>query len=109
MSNNNPQAQFEKTHIQVSLTHLRPFYASGTPDLEILADVLSDGKGALTPEALLTYAKSRKQFSTANVMQTFQASKYKVAGSLAALSRSKKIEKLPELDPNGYSFYRFLK
>jgi hypothetical protein len=102
--------EVQSNRIKLALTSLRPHYEPGTPDLEILSMVLQNGNGDLTPESLEAYAKKKKAFSTADVMQHFQVGKYKVAGSLASLTRQGKI-KLAEkkTDANGYSQYVWVK
>jgi hypothetical protein len=96
--------------IKAALIKLRPHFDAGTPDLEILSQVLRNGHGECCPETVEAFAvKMRdKKFSTADVMQFFQVSKYKVAGSLAALSGAGKIRKTGELDDNGYSVYEWV-
>lgn len=98
----------EKKNVQTSLKNLRPHFPKGTPDLEILAELLRNGESELTPAKLLEFAKSKKRFSTADAMQAFQAGKYKVAGSLASLSGQRRIEKTADVDANGYSVYVYV-
>ena len=50
-----------------------------------------DTSGSMQEDGKIDQAKKALKFSTGDVMQHFQASKYKVAGALAALSRSKVI------------------
>ncbi len=97
----------ETKTIKSSLAKLRSCFPGGTPDLEILSQVLSAGHGECNPEALEAFATRKKEFSTADVMQHFQVSKYKAAGSLAALSGAGLIKKTGEQDENGYTCYKW--
>lgn len=93
----------ERATIEASLEKLRPFFP-GQPDVEILSIVLQNGTGECSPATVKAYAKRRKHFTTADVMQYFQVSKYKVAGALAALRGQKIIEPDdPKKVKDGYS------
>lgn len=105
--NHNPAVAAEVGHIKTALQNLRTHFPGGTPDLEILSAVLQNGHGTCSPKTVEAFAQQRGTFSTADVMQHFQVSKYKVAGALAALTRSKVIEKQGETDANGYSTYTY--
>jgi hypothetical protein len=96
----------ERKQIQTILKTLRKNFPKGTPDLEILSAVLSDGDEC-NPDGVARFARSVKRFTTADVMNHFQVGKYKVAGSLAALTRAGKIERVESSDPSGYSSYRW--
>lgn len=108
MSTQTQTIEMQTKQIKAALTKLRPLFEPGTPDLEILSSVLQNGHGACTPASVEVFARRSKVFSTADVMQHFQASKYKVAGSLAALTRAGKIKAEEEPDPNGYSRYTWI-
>jgi hypothetical protein len=82
----------ERAHITQSLATLRPIFPHGTPDVEILSQILRNAE-ELSPKVLGKFARSKKRFTTANVMQHFSCSKYKAAGSLAPLVKAQLIEK----------------
>jgi hypothetical protein len=98
----------EKKHIETILKGLRPKVTPKTPDLEILAEVLRGGGETCSPETLAKFARSKKRFTTADVMQHFSVGKYKVAGALAALRRAGKIEPGPVEEKNGYSIWTWV-
>ena len=91
--------------IKAALMKLRSHFNAGTPDLEILSQVLQNGNVGCSPATLEAFASKTKTFSTADVMQHFQVGKYKVAGSLASLTGARKIKKTGDVDDNGYSLY----
>jgi hypothetical protein len=112
----------EKAHIELALQALRPLFP-GKPDLAILAKVLRDETnepsnsvevdtvsppdgGTLNPEMLEKFARERKTFKTSQVMEHFGVTKFKAAGSLAALTRAKKLR--PDgKDRDGHSQWRW--
>lgn len=86
----------EKAHIEQSLRALRPLFPD-LPDTEVLATVLRNGKEC-NPEAVAAYIRKHRKCSTSDLMQHFTVSKFKIAGSTAALSRHKLIKKTgPEM------------
>lgn len=96
----------ERKQIQNVLRGIRKQFTPGTPDLEILSAVLSDTE--CNPENVAAFVRGRRRFTTADVMTHFQVGKYKVAGSLAALSRAGQIERIEKTDDSGYSAYRWV-
>ena len=92
----------ERQQIERTLKSLRQHFTPGTPDLEILSQVLQTGPEC-NPKTVEAFARAKKRFSTADVMQHFQVSKYKVAGSLAALRRAGKIEPAETTDDSNYT------
>ena len=97
----------EKQKVETVLKGLRSKFSPKTPDLEILATVLRGSGEICTPETVEKFARARKTFSTADVMQHFQVSKYKVAGSLAALRRANKLSP-GESTKDGYSTWMWV-
>lgn len=66
-----------------SLRNLFP----GESDLSILSTLLTNYSEALTPETLTSFAKQKKSFTTADLLNEFHVSPQKAAGSLAVLTR----------------------
>ncbi len=101
----------EKSHIELALRKIRPYFDASMPDLEILAVVLRNGHGDCTPDTLAAFAEAQGSFTTGEAMQYFQVGKYKIAGCLAPLTRTGKITKLSKLpgdDENSYSRYAWV-
>lgn len=96
--------QAETAQIKQALTRLRPLFPAGTPDLDIIAGVLRNGE--CNPKTVGKYARSRKRFSTADVMQHFQADKSRVAASLATLKRDGVIETIERR--NGFTVFAWV-
>ena len=84
--------EIERKKVEAVLAPLRTKFPANTPDVEILAAVLQGESGPCNPQTVEAFAKGKKRFSTADVMQHFSVGKYKVAGALAALRRANKIE-----------------
>lgn len=102
MSLNSVLAQ-ETRAIQASLKKLRPHFP-GKPDSEILTTLLQNGAGVCSPDTVEAFAKQKKRFSTADVMQHFSVDKYKVAASVAVLRAAGKLEpNEPKKDEHGFS------
>lgn len=94
----------ERSHLDVTLTRLRPLFP-GAPDLEILQQVLQSGNCVCSPETVLHFARNAQSFFTSDVMQHFMVDKFKAAGCLAPLTRTKKIQRTKEKDALGHSRY----
>lgn len=101
MSNVNSKYDTERALIEILVAKLRSDFPVGTPDIEILSIVLRTED--CTPEAAEKFAKKKKRFSTADMMQHFSVGKYKVAGILAALRRANKIVPVDTKETAGYS------
>jgi hypothetical protein len=96
----------ERAHIELALKNLRQFYP-GKTDAAILSEVLRSDE-ALTPETLAKFARQRKRFSTADVTQHFQVNNKKAAGSLAALTRIKRL-RFEGTNESGHSLWVWVK
>jgi hypothetical protein len=96
----------ERQKLQTILKDLRPHFSKGVPDIEILAMVLRNGLEC-SPAAVEAFARKKKTFSTADVMNYFMVGKYKVAGAVAALRGAGKLE-AGEPTGDGYSTWRYV-